>query len=165
MKKDNEINMFIVASDENEIPITVTSLSNSNDVDVVAVFNLDKMAINNFSKTFRENGNIYIDTEEDITLEHIIDKCSLLKEEKDGVLVIIDYSRPLAEDEEIVGKELKQMSIDLDIMLEIVINVNGIIDNKNLMKYANRILVKTPPPGILDIVVENGQIMKINSKS
>ena len=123
------------------------------------------MAINNFSKTFKENGKVYIDTEEDITLEHIIDKCSLLKEEKDEVLVIIDYSKPLAEDEEIVGKELKQMSIDLDIMLEIVINVNGVIDNKNLMKYANRILVKTPPSGILDIVVENGQIMKINSKS
>lgn len=165
MKKDDEINMFIVASNEQEIPITVTHLSNSNDVDVVAVFNLDKMAINNFSKTFKENGKVYIDTEEDITLEHIIDKCSLLKEEKDEVLVIIDYSKPLAEDEEIVGKELKQMSIDLDIMLEIVINVNGVIDNKNLMKYANRILVKTPPSGILDIVVENGQIMKINSKS
>lgn len=87
------------------------------------------------------------------------------KGRKDEVLVIIDYSKPLAEDEEIVGKELKQMSIDLDIMLEIVINVNGVIDNKNLMKYANRILVKTPPSGILDIVVENGQIMKINSKS
>lgn len=82
MKKDDEINMFIVASNEQEIPITVTHLSNSNDVDVVAVFNLDKMAINNFSKTFKENGKVYIDTEEDITLEHIIDKCSLLKEEK-----------------------------------------------------------------------------------
>lgn len=165
MKEDDEINMFIVASNEQEIPITVTHLSNSNDVDVVAVFNLDKIAINNFTKTFRENEKVYIDTEEDITLEHIIDKCSLLKEEKDEVLVIIDYSKPLAEDEEIVGKELKQMSIDLDIMLEIVINVNGIIDNKNLMKYSNRILVKTPPPGILEIVVENGQIMKINAKS
>ena len=163
MKEDDEINMFIVASNEQEIPITVTHLSNSNDVDVVAVFNLDKIAINNFTKTFRENEKVY--TEEDITLEHIIDKCSLLKEEKDEVLVIIDYSKPLAEDEEIVGKELKQMSIDLDIMLEIVINVNGIIDNKNLMKYSNRILVKTPPPGILEIVVENGQIMKINAKS
>ncbi len=70
MKEDDEINMFIVASDENEIPITVTHLSNSNDVDVVVVFNLDKMAINNFSKTFRENGNVYIDTEEDIVVEN-----------------------------------------------------------------------------------------------
>ena len=70
MKEDDEINMFIVASDENEIPITVTHLSNSNDVDVVVVFNLDKMAINNFSKTFRENGKVYIDTEEDIVVEN-----------------------------------------------------------------------------------------------
>lgn len=164
MEEDN-INMIIVASNEFETSMTITHFSNSEDIDAIAVFNLDKVTIDNFSKTFRENAKVYIDVEEDITLEHIIDKCTAIKEERDNMLVIIDYMKPLAEDEEIIGKKLKQMSIDLDIMLEIVVKCNGIIDNDKLMKYADRILVKSNPEGIFTIVVENGKIKKINSEA
>lgn len=170
MKKEENCFAVVASDDTKRIIKILPELSENKKIGFVCIFNLKQETRKKLARIYKNNSNVYIDENESLNMEYIEKKCKELKKDRKNMLVVLDYTRTINENEDIIGRKLKQLQNDLKIDIEIVIKYSykkdrNIILNLPFKSFVSSILLHLTKCSIVGIELEKGHIKEIEQTS